>query len=107
MISGIFRVRFSSSTQDFGEGIAVFKDGSVNGGDHGYIYTGKISGEKAMLKVKQWNPAVVSVFGPLKSFQLDLAMTSQTADAFSATGSVAEHPASRINISGNKLSDAA
>lgn len=42
MIDGIYHVRFSSSIdgRNFGEGLATFKDGSVNGGDHGYLYLG-------------------------------------------------------------------
>jgi hypothetical protein len=107
MISGIYHVRFSSSTQDFGDGIAVFKDGTVNGGDHGYLYTGSLSGDKALLQIKQWNTAVTSVFGPIKNFQLDLTVNSQSSETFSATGGIVGQPTSKISISGKRLSDAA
>ncbi len=107
MLDGIFHVRFSSNTQDFGEGIAVFKAGSVNGGDHGYIYKGHIKGSSANLSIEQWNRAVPSVFGPLGNFTLDLTLTSETGENFTATGSVNGKPGLQINITGRKVSPAA
>lgn len=43
MKDGIYHVRFSSSVGAAGEGLAVVKDGSVNGGDAGYLYLGQLS----------------------------------------------------------------
>lgn len=60
MIDGIYHVTFSSNSSDFGQGIAVFKGDSVNGGDDGYLYIGTKSGQgpqfTARLTIKQWHP---------------------------------------------------
>ena len=107
MLEGIYHVRFSSSTRDFGEGIAVFKAGSVNGGDHGYIYKGSINGSNATLSIEQWNKSVPSVFGPLGNFMLDLALTSENGETFAAIGTVSGQAGLKINIAGKKIATAA
>ena len=44
----------------FGEGLAIFREGTVNGGDPGYLYQGsyEVTGDKitAKLHVKRWGP---------------------------------------------------
>jgi hypothetical protein len=111
MIEGIYHVDFSSNVSNFGSGIAVFKSGSVNGGDHGYLYSGSFSGNgsevTAMLVVKQWNPDVDSVFGPKKEFQLSL-VGAQTPDRnFVVEGNVVSEPLLKITIKGRFLSQVA
>ena len=111
MIDGIYHVTFSSNSNDFGEGIAVFKGNSVNGGDHGYIYTGTKSGQddkfSSTLTIKQWNPSVQSVFGAAKEFVLELNGSSSGDNSFLAHGQVAGQPQARISIRGRHLSAAA
>jgi hypothetical protein len=111
MIDGIYHVRFSSSTQDFGEGLATIKDGSVNGGDNGYLYQGRVSsaasGISGKLLVKRWNPSVTSVFGNMQQFELDLS-GSQSADrTFQVSGNVAGQSNLKINIAGRFLAELA
>ncbi len=111
MIDGIYHVTFSSNSNDFGEGIAVFKGDSVNGGDHGYLYTGTKSGQgeqfNSTLTIKQWNPSVQSVFGPSKEFVLELSGNSSGDNSFVAHGNVVGQPQSKISIRGRHLSAAA
>ncbi|MCW0373822.1 GrlR family regulatory protein [Xanthomonas sacchari] len=108
MIDGIYHVTFSSNSNDFGEGIVVFKGTSVNGGDHGYVYTGTRSGEaaefKSRLTIMQWNPAVQSVFGPAKEFILELNGIFSGDNSFLADGHIASQPQSKISIRGRHLS---
>ncbi|MBQ4853594.1 hypothetical protein IMW82_02735 [Rhodanobacter sp. B2A1Ga4] len=111
MIDGIYHVTFSSNSNDFGEGIAVFKGNSVNGGDHGYLYSGTMSGQgdnfNSALTIKQWNPSVQSIFGPAKEFVLELSGSSSADNSFLAHGHVAGQPQAKISIRGRHLSDAA
>jgi hypothetical protein len=110
MNDGIYHVRFSAGHGQIGEGLAVIKSGKVNGGDPGYLYTGTLvqSGTTAtsQLHIKQWNPSVRSVFGPLKAFDLTLA-GSTSADGFTVNGSIAGQPGQRIQIAGKFISAAA
>jgi len=111
MIDGIYLVTFSSNSNDFGSGIAVFKGNSVNGGDHGYLYTGNKSEQdgqfNSCLKIKQWNPSVQSVFGSAKEFVLELNGSSSADNSFLAHGHVADQPHALITIRGKHLSSAA
>jgi hypothetical protein len=57
---GIYQIRFiGGPAQNFGEGIAVLKEGKINGGDSGYVYRGSYEPEdghiKAKINVKRWN----------------------------------------------------
>jgi hypothetical protein len=108
MIDGIYHVTFSSNSNDFGEGIAVFKGTSINGGDHGYFYTGTKRGEgdqfSSSLTIKQWNPAVQSVFGAAKEFVLELSGNTSGDNSFVAHGHVAGQPQAKITIRGRHLS---
>lgn len=111
MIDGIYHVTFSSNSNDFGEGIAVFKGSSVNGGDRGYVYTGTKSGQgnqfSSSLKIKQWNPTVQSIFGAAKEFVLELNGNSSDDNSFVAQGHIAGQPQAKITIHGRHLSVAA
>lgn len=108
---GIYHVKFTASSRDFGEGLAVFKDGKINGGDPGYLYLGayEMTGLQiaAKIKVKRWNPAVTSVFGNLAEFDLDLSGTITADDAkFAVTGFVVQNRQQKISIDGRRLADA-
>ena len=111
MKEGIYHVTFSSNSNDFGEGIVVLKGNALNGGDHGYLYTGstniQVDKFSFLLKVKQWNPAVQSVFGPLNEFNLNLNGQSSPDGGFLAQGYVVEQPQAKITIHGRYLSAAA
>jgi hypothetical protein len=111
MIDGIYHVTFSSNSNDFGQGIAVFKGDSVNGGDHGYLYTGTKSGQdgqfNSTLTIRQWNPSVQSVFGPAKELVLQLSGSASGDNGFLAHGQVAGQTQAKITIRGRYLSAAA
>jgi len=113
MKPGIYAVKFSAvSSSNFGEGLAVFKDGKVNGGDLGYFYRGsyEISDSRvtAKLKVKRWNHAVASIFGSFPEFDLDLTgHIPPDWSLFHAEGFIVQNPQLRLTIDGRRLDDAA
>lgn len=112
MKPGIYHVNFRSNTRNVGEGIVAIKDGVVNGGDAGYLYTGplavaggQVSGQ---LHVQRWNQSQQSVFGAIQKF--DLTLTGSANDAagtFTVSGNVTGQPAMTIEIAGRYLAAAA
>jgi len=110
MQEGIYHVRFSSPQGTSGEGLAVIKAGSVNGGDGGYLYSGQLAatGDQVagQLEIKQWNHAVPSIFGQLRKFKLDL-KDSANGDTFAVSGGMAGQPNLKISIAGRRLAEAA
>lgn len=111
MLDGIYHVDFSSNSSSFGDGIAVFKGGSVNGGDSGYTYSGtKSEGDSSFtskLTIKRWNPSAQSIFGPVNEFSLELSGNTSAANDFIAQGHVAGQPQLKITIRGKYLGAAA
>lgn len=108
MIEGIYHVRFSSA-RDHGEGLVVLKDGSLNGGDYGYLYLGKINSTGAdftgKLTIKRWNPAVTSVFGNINQFELEI-LGSQSPDRqFQAEGKILGQLGTQLKMVGRFLSE--
>lgn len=107
---GIYHVRFSSS-QDLGEGIVVIQNGSVNGGDYGYAYSGRFTPNnngavEVRLSVTQWNRGVASIFGNISAFNLSLS-GSQAADrSFVLTGNVVEQPTLSMTVVGKFIANA-
>jgi hypothetical protein len=109
---GIYYVTFSASASNrVGEGLAVFKDNKVNGGDIGYLYRGSYSTEglnvTAKLNIKRWNSAMTSVFGTFPDYDLDLTGTaSPDWSYFSVEGAMVQPPNLKITIKGRRLDDA-
>ncbi len=111
MNSGIYSVKFATPL-GYGVGLAVFKDGSINGGDNGFLYVGKysVNGAEvtAQLNVKQWQPGISSVFGPYTNFDLNLRGTLQAGNSsFGVSGVTVKSPNIKISIEGRRISDAA
>jgi hypothetical protein len=108
MLNGIYHVTFSSNSNDSSEGLLVFRGGTINGGDHGYLYTGTMTSHsetfKSTLTIKQWNPSVKSVFGSVKQFVLELSGRVSADNGFTASGQIAEQPQAKITIRGRYLS---
>lgn len=111
MQDGIYHVRFSSSVGSSGEGLIVVKQGSVNGGDSGYLYTGhfNVTGNaiSGRLNIKRWNPGHVSVFGSLDNFDLQLSGSSNAGSTFNVSGGMPSQPSLSISIAGRFLAPAA
>ena len=113
MLNGIYLVTFSSTAANRREqGLAVFKSGSINGGDTGYIYRGTYTLSArlviAQIHVSRWKQTARSLFGNIPEYALELSGTvSDDGNSFKANGKVLDRPQLVIEISGQKLSDAA
>ncbi|MCG8526202.1 MAG: hypothetical protein MI748_07485 [Opitutales bacterium] len=110
MTPGIYHVKFSSSIQAHGEGMAVINNGTVNGGDVGYVYTGNFieesGGVSSTLRIKKWNQNITSVFGPYPEFTLNLkGSLSPDQKTFQVSGSSPQIQGATINIHGFRVSD--
>ena len=110
MRDGMYHVIFSSA-QGAGEGLAVFKGESVNGGDDGYLYTGpktqKGDAFKSTLTIKKWKQDAQSIFGNVQQFTLNLEGRDSPGGGFEASGHVVGQPDARISIRGRFLSELA
>lgn len=111
MKEGIYQVSFLSSQYICGQGILVVKNGTVNGGDSGFIYSGHLVNRQGKwlveLKVKQWNQRVDSIFGAIEQFQLTLEAKLLGNGNFTATGCIFNWPQARLTIEGQYLAQAA
>lgn len=110
MRNGIYSVKFSSSTQDFGTGVIVVNNDTINGGDLGYLYTGVLTSQddklSGVVKVKRWNTSGVSVFGSLQEF--DLMLTGLVVEKLiKLSGHVVGKPSMGLTASCEFLSDLA
>ncbi|WP_228268397.1 GrlR family regulatory protein [Acinetobacter ursingii] len=84
MKDGIYFVKFASSN-DSGDGIVVVNNGVVNGGDYGFTYKGKIVNDEVTLSASQHDKSVVSVFGNITEYQIDL-KAIESNDGYDLTG---------------------
>ncbi|RDA61917.1 nucleoside transporter [Hafnia paralvei] len=72
MKEGVYNVVFESHDESFGEGILVVSHGTVNGGDIGFIYQGKLQRPVMTLKVRQYQPDILSVVGIEGEYTLEM-----------------------------------
>lgn len=107
LVDGIYKVSFGSNVGMSGQGLVTISNGSVNGGDFGYLYQGAIkessSGLEATLNISQHDKSAQSVFGSLTNFTLVLGGTLLNDKSFNVSGAVAEQPGLQITINGSFL----
>jgi len=108
MQNGIYHVRLSSFAGEAGEGLVVFSQGSLNGGDMGFLYIGHLTGSdealSGKLTIKRWSPSQVPVFGALESFDLQVRGHATAKDSFTISGGISSQPDLTITIVGRFLS---
>lgn len=109
---GIYHVRFNSSLGVGSEGLVVLKDGTINGGDIGYIYSGRLrenNGEiHARLKIRKWNRGVFSIIGRLSEFELEFkGRFSADYVRFEVKGFALQSLGVGITVRGERVGDAA
>lgn len=111
MSNGIFEVNFRSSTHDFGGGLIVIKDGSVNGGDAHFLYRGTFTESggtaKAMIAVDKWKAGNTSIVN-IDHFQIEFTGSVDfNAGALNLSGHVSNSPSLAITVSGKKIGEVA
>ena len=112
MKPGIYHIRFSGGySQNFGDGIGVITESSINGGDVGYFWSGpyqiKDGRISAKIHVKRWKQDVPNPLADLPEYDLiiDGEAPSDWSN-FSAHGYIEQYPSTRVIISGLRLGDA-
>lgn len=111
MSNGIFEVNFRSSTHDFGGGLIVIKDGSVNGGDAHFLYRGTFSESggtaKAVINVDKWKSGNTSIVN-IDHFQIEFTGSIDfDAGALNLSGHVSNNPTLVIAVRGKKIGETA
>jgi hypothetical protein len=106
--NGIYHVRLLSSAGGASEGLVVFSQGSLNGGDLGFLYIGHLTGSdealSGKLTIKRWSPSQVPVFGTLENFDLQVSGHATASNSFTISGVIASQPDLTITIAGRFLS---
>lgn len=101
MLEGLWTVEFRSSIGNTGWGTVVFDGRKAMGGTAGYYYFGDYQVEQnvltASLRVHRFNVGLVSVFGPLEAFELQLTGTVSEPKMI-ISGRMVDHPALKIAI---------
>lgn len=104
MKDGIYFVKFKSSIQDFGEGAVVVNKGIINGADFGFTYKGRTSNNKAIIEIFQHDLEVESVFGDIKSFQIELVI-SDVSGGYLLKGGIKDTPNIEIIVEAKYVGD--
>jgi hypothetical protein len=106
MTSGIFFVQFSIGPGNVGAGLAVISNGDINGGDATYLYRGHLDSynkqAKATIEVAHYRGALNSLFGPLRTFTLELGGTADD-QVFDVQGVILGTASPVIRIVGQKV----
>jgi hypothetical protein len=106
--NGIYFVNFKSTMHDGMGGLVVVDSGRIHGGDTSYLYKGvyKLDGNiiKSSIQVEHYRGEQLSVFGPIKKFNLSL-VGSSTGDSFELKGYLVEDPSMHFAAKGKKVSD--
>ncbi|EQM66122.1 hypothetical protein QYE80_08070 [Pseudomonas tohonis] len=109
MANGIYEVHFRSNIHDFGSGLIVIKDGSINGGDANFLYRGALTldGETAHadISVDLWKSGNTSVVN-IDHFKIVFRGTV-SGGSLKLTGHVEGQPELSITVTGQKVADAA
>ncbi|WP_430391422.1 GrlR family regulatory protein [Dyella sp. 20L07] len=113
MSDGIYEVTFyqdSARQADFGTGIVTIKDGSINGGDEGFIYRGRLTYVEARvtgrIHVSKWSQALPSVFSGLDDYHLDFT-GDFNGGSLDGWGSIIGQPGLTLFVSAHRVGDAA
>jgi hypothetical protein len=108
MNSGIYYVIFTRYTGIFGDGLMVFDNGNIHGGDNGYLYRGhyKVEGNSltAKIQVSYYRGKFQSLFGPYDKYELTLSGDAGL-DQFKMSGHISGWSEMQITIEGQKQAD--
>ena len=94
------------------EGVAVLRQGLVNGGGPGYVWSGRLVEEQGALRgtllVRKWNPQATPDLGMFKTANLDVAgRFDAAARALELVGHAHGHHVVRLHIGGQWIGELA
>lgn len=101
--NGLFSIKFIANNRDFGSGVVVIQEGSVNGGDGNYYYQGHFDyyeqEARAVIQVTHHHGPLNSIMGPLRAFTLNVSGRISES-GFEMSGGVHAFPGVTIHIQG-------
>ena len=108
MNSGIYYVILTRYAGIFGDGLMVFDNGNIHGGDNRYLYRGhyKVEGNclTAKIQVSYYRGKLESMFGPYDKYELTLSGDAEQ-DRFKMSGHIFGWSEMQITIEGQKQAD--
>lgn len=104
MKDGVYFVKFKSNIQDFGTGTVVVQNKTINGGDYGFSYKGKIEGDKVNLDIQQHDNTVSSVMGQASQHDLNLNI-QETGNGYNLVGGSDFAPGVKIIVEAKFIGD--
>jgi len=111
MQDGMYWLRFAAYGKTE-EGVAVVRQGLVNGGGPGYLWQGRLSAVngtvRGTLLVRKWNPQTPPYLGTFKTANLDIdGSFDASARSFEMVGHAHGHHVVHLSISGHWLGELA
>ena len=109
MAGGIFSVDFRANTGDYGSGLLVVKDGTVNGGDPHYLYQGRVPTASGPFEsdfiVTKWRDGNTNITG-IDNYTLNAkGRVDYEAGIVELRGAVVGAPQLTIELKGRKIKD--
>lgn len=111
-INGLYSVLFFNGVADFGAGTVSIRNGSLNGGDHGFSYQGRVEVAEGadtvtgQIQVKRWNQGVAPVIPGLTAYVLDIKGSYDAEHhTFKLEGAAEGMPGSKLRIEAKRLAD--
>ncbi len=86
MRDGLYSVSFAANPQHLGNSIVSIKAGSINGGNFGYYFQGKIADGNISLFVKKFNEKGGALVGESDGFYLNLRPVKKHEDQYELNG---------------------
>lgn len=103
MKDGIYFVEFISNNNAVGQGTVVVNGDTVNGGDFGFTYQGRVHGNRLDLNVFQHNPQAVNVLG-VNNYTMELSILDNPG-GFVLDGAVKGTPHARLQVRAKFIGD--
>lgn len=104
MKDGIYFVVFRSGQNEVGNGTVVVKDDTVNGGDYGFTYQGRIHRDALNLHVSRHNPGAQNVIPGLNEYTMDLSIRD-IGNGYHLEGNVAGVPGASLVVQAKFIGD--
>lgn len=97
MRDGIYFVQFTSDGRNFDAGIVVVRDNTVNGGDVGFTYQGRIQDGRLNLGVSRHNPSVQNIIEGVNNYVMVLSVKESSGN-YVLEGRIADVPGANLIV---------
>lgn len=92
MKDGVYYMVFKSHLESFGEGVLVVCCGTVNGGDIGFVYQGKLDSAEMTLNVIRHHDDIPSALGMEGNYELLMHLCGEQDGEYEMHGHVMGEP---------------